>query len=130
MRIAFADTGYWVALLNPRDALHQDARSATRRLGIEHLITTDEVLVEVLAFFCAYGAAMRRSTVRLVRQLLHDPRVEVLPQTHASFLDGLAFYAGREDKEYSLVDCGSMRAMRPRHLAEAPTPHHPVEQAG
>ncbi len=25
MRAVFADTGYWVALLNPRDELHQKA---------------------------------------------------------------------------------------------------------
>jgi predicted nucleic acid-binding protein len=42
---------------------------------------------------------------------LADPLVMVRPQTHQSFLDGLALYKARLDKEYSLTDCISMNVM-------------------
>jgi len=33
MERVFADTGYWIALLNPRDDLHEQALAASRDLG-------------------------------------------------------------------------------------------------
>jgi len=130
MRTVFADTGYWVGLLNPRDRWHEQARSATQRLGIARLVTTDEVLSEVLAFFSGYGAAMRQSAARLVRQLLHDLRITVIPQTRISFLDGLTLYEERADNGYSLVDCVSMLAMKEQSLAEVLTNDHHFAQEG
>jgi hypothetical protein len=44
----FADTFYWVALLNPRDAVHARVTSFDSSLGTARLVTTDEVLTEVL----------------------------------------------------------------------------------
>ena len=38
MKRVFADTGYWVALLNPRDDLHQKALELSQKMG---LIETD-----------------------------------------------------------------------------------------
>jgi predicted nucleic acid-binding protein len=40
----FADTFYWVALLSPRDAFHNQAFAITAKLGKTKIITTDEVL--------------------------------------------------------------------------------------
>lgn len=34
MKIVFADTGYWIAILNPGDELHQKAREITNSLKI------------------------------------------------------------------------------------------------
>jgi hypothetical protein len=47
-RLLFADTFYWIALLNPRDAFHAVALSYGRTLGSTRHVTTDLVLVEVL----------------------------------------------------------------------------------
>jgi len=33
MKTAFADTGYWIALLNPRDELHDKALQVSRDLA-------------------------------------------------------------------------------------------------
>jgi hypothetical protein len=41
-----ADTGFWVALLNPRDDLHQQAKSSTAQIH-EPLIPTLPVITEV-----------------------------------------------------------------------------------
>jgi predicted nucleic acid-binding protein len=42
----------------------------------------------------------------------------VLPQSAQSFQAGLALYQARPDKEYSLVDCVSMEAMRQEGITE------------
>ena len=52
MRKVFVDTVYWVAIVNPRDSLHQVAAKERRRLGEDILmVTTDEVLIEFLTAF-------------------------------------------------------------------------------
>ncbi len=41
MRKIFADTGYWIALLNPDDALHQKARSLTISLKNVPIVSSE-----------------------------------------------------------------------------------------
>ena len=45
-------------------------------------------------------------------------------------MTGLAFYASRADKAYSLVDCISMLAMRQMGLTEVLTNDHHFTQEG
>lgn len=130
MRELFVDTWFWVARFNKHDQHHQAALTAQRRLGRARLITTDEVLVEVLTSLSGYGAATRTAAARAVRQLLAGEVVEVLPQTRESFLAGLKLYEDRPDKEYSLTDCISMQAMRQRGLTEVLTQDHHFSQEG
>jgi hypothetical protein len=54
-RVLFADAFYWVALLNPGDAFHARVVAFSRTLGTAGLVTTDEVLTEVLNWFAASG---------------------------------------------------------------------------
>jgi hypothetical protein len=54
----FADTFYWVALLNRRDSANRAVLEFSRTLGSSTLITTDEVLIELLAF-CASDQQLR-----------------------------------------------------------------------
>lgn len=42
MALVFADTGYWIALWNPRDALHQGAMTLADSLGDDETRTTLE----------------------------------------------------------------------------------------
>jgi predicted nucleic acid-binding protein len=95
---AFADTFHWVALADRRDAWH----AAARRLAVEHgpagVVTTDEVLIEFLAFFAEQGARWREAAVRLVQTVLDSPEVEVVPQSRDSFRAGFDLYARRPDK--------------------------------
>ena len=121
MRTAFGDTSYWVALLDPNDQWHETAKATREALGDSRIVTTDEVLGEVLTFLASLGPRLRGSAVRFARGILHDPRVEVLPQTRDSFLAGLGLYEERPDKEYSLTDCISMATMWRRGLSEVLT---------
>ena len=54
-RRVFADTFYWLALLNPRDAFHARATALGRTLASVGFVTTDEVLTEVLDAVCGAG---------------------------------------------------------------------------
>ena len=73
---------------------------------------------------------MRQRAVNLVRRMLSDPNFTVLPQTHASFLEGLTLYEQRPDKHYSLTDCISMNVMRRHALIEVLTHDRHFEQEG
>jgi predicted nucleic acid-binding protein len=94
------------------------------------LITTEEVLSEFLTAVSAHGDHTRRLACRLVREILNDPGIEVVAQSHESFLAGLALYERRPDKEYSLVDCISMNVMRQNQVQEILTHDRHFSQEG
>jgi predicted nucleic acid-binding protein len=50
MTAVFADTFYWVALTDPDDALYKQAAELESRFALTSIVTTDEVLSEVLMF--------------------------------------------------------------------------------
>src|SRR5947209_4330406 len=129
-RQTFADTFYWLALLNPRDAAHSRARVLSRTVGAAGVVTTDEVLTEVLATMSGGGPYWRGMAVRAVRRLLNVRSVEVVPQDRAGFLDALDFYERRLDKGYSLVDCRSMLIMSSRGITEVLTNDRHFSQEG
>ena len=55
----FADTGYWIGLLNPRDQLHSIAVAMRRTLSNHQIITTEMILTELLNHASGLGPAMR-----------------------------------------------------------------------
>jgi predicted nucleic acid-binding protein len=130
MRSVFADSLYWIAVARPGDPWSAAARKARAELGDVRIITTDEVLAEFLTALCAGGPKLRRQAASIVREIISNPMVKVIPQSRDSFLGGLKFYELRGDKEYSLVDCTSMNAMRSESAAEILTNDHHFEQEG
>lgn len=131
MKVIFGDTSYWVALIDQRDQWHDAAAAISKSLANDSLITTDEVLTEVLAFFSAFDPRMRKYVSDFVVDVVTNQRyVEVVEQTRASFLAGLALYERRPDKSYSLVDCISMQLMKAAGLAEVLTSDHHSTQEG
>jgi predicted nucleic acid-binding protein len=59
MREVFVDTSFFVAILNPKDRMHQRAERVGRSLGRVPLVTTDGVLTEVL--HCSQPGPGRRT---------------------------------------------------------------------
>ncbi len=55
MKRVFADTSYWVAVINPSDQWAQAAQRATAEIGKASILTSVLVLVEVLNFFSSRG---------------------------------------------------------------------------
>lgn len=130
MKQLFADTFYWIASINPGDDWHHRAKALTATLDQIQIVTTDEVLTEVLTFFSARGRSMRLRAVQLVKGLMNNPNVLVLPQTRDSFLAGIQLYESRPDKEYSLPDCISMNTLRGLSITEVLTHDKHFTQEG
>jgi len=130
MNALFADTVYWVAVFRYRDPWKAAALRAREAAGSARLVTTDEVLTEMLDAFSAVGPLSRLHASRFVRGIFSYPDVEVIPQSRDSFLKGLALYEARLDKGYSLTDCISMAAMRAASLTHVLTNDHHFLQEG
>ena len=130
MRVVFADAFYWIVMTVPHDPWVEIATRVGAELGTPHLVTTDEVLAEFLSYLSSRGPYLRRLGAELVRRVLEDEEVTVLPQSRESFLRGLNLFEERLDKGYSLVDCISMNAMRAEGIAEVFTNDHHFEQGG
>jgi len=130
MKTIFADTFYWVALINDRDNWHERVVLKTRELKQIKIITTDEVCIEVLNNLSGYGESVRRRTWQLFQGLQNNPNILILPQTRQSFESGLELYKIRPDKGYSLTDCISMQTMRQRNITEILTHDKHFAQEG
>jgi len=130
MRRVFADAHYWVAILNDQDQSHAAAQVISQALQGVSLVTTDEALTEVLAFFCERGRFLRQSAVAFVDRIMSNPDIEVRPQSRHSFLTGVALYKARPDKEYTLTDCVSMNVMRAEGITEILTHDGHFKQEG
>src|SRR5215472_5957652 len=101
MRRFFVDTFYLIALSNRRDQWHRRVVTFSRTLRDVRLYTVDEVLAKFLTFSSTSGVHIRTRASQTVRQALQDPQWTVFPQSRASFLEALALYESRPDKEYS-----------------------------
>lgn len=130
MKRVFADASYWIALINPKDRWRGRAGEVSRSLGARLLLTTDEVLIEVLNYFAEWGDAMRQAAVINVQEILLNRNVIVIPSSRDGFTSGLSLYRARLDKGYSLTDCISMNTMREQHLTDVLTSDHHFTQEG
>lgn len=130
MRVVFADTSYWIALLNSRDSLHRKASTLSTFLRRTQIVTSEMVLAEFLNDFSGRGPYFRKIAVGLVEDLRRDPQIVIVSQTSPQFQNALFLYAERHDKTWSLTDCASFRIMGRDGLTRALTHDHHFEQAG
>jgi predicted nucleic acid-binding protein len=130
MRSIFADTGYWIALINPHDNLHDKAMTVGAQLGPCNFVTSEMVLVEVLNMFAERGAHLREAAFKAVRAIKDSVRTDVVPQTRQLFQDALALYSQRSDKSWSMTDCASFTIMGQRGIVDALTHDRDFEQNG
>jgi predicted nucleic acid-binding protein len=127
MTTVFADTVYFIALLNPADQLHPQARALSNNPP-GALLTTEFVLTEV-------GDALSRPEhrarfARLLRLIQVQPDAEVVAASTLLFQQGCALHAQRADKQWSLTDCTSFVVMHQRAVVQALTCDHHFAQAG
>jgi predicted nucleic acid-binding protein len=130
VRRVFADTGYWLALVNPNDDLHQNALNTSRSLGPVLTVTSEPVLTELLNDFGQRGPELRKAAAGLIEQLKKNPNCEVVPWTAHLFHAGFLLYKQRRDKDWSLTDCTSFVIMHERNIAESLAHDKHFEQAG
>lgn len=130
MKQIFADTFYWLALLNPGDDWHQRALEETRKNPNRYLVVTDGILDEVLNYASTRGSLMRHKALVLCIRLIQDPNIEVVPYTPELRASGLELYGQRSDKAYSLTDCISMVVMKQMGIDQVLTHDHHFTQEG
>jgi predicted nucleic acid-binding protein len=127
MNLAFADTYFFLALLDTREPRHQDALLAARDPSLR-IVTSEWVLVE---FGNAYShPADRPDFVATYQSLLNHPRVTIVPADSQLLQRGVDLFEQRPDKEWSLVDCLSFVIMGDLSITDALTGDRHFEQAG
>ncbi len=130
MKAVFADTGYWLALLNARDALHKKAVTLSGQLSSVQLVTTEMVFAELLNSLSGGNSRERRAVVSAVQGFGRSDSVVVVPQTSEQFTQALERYKQSADKNWSLTDCASFQIMEAEHITAALTHDHHFVQAG
>jgi len=123
----FVDTSYLLAILDPRDALHDRALDWARHVK-EGLLGSEYVLWEVVN---ACSKPINRPRIQaLVAHLRASPQFEIVAASADMFEAGLVLHAERSDKEWSLTDCISFLIMQKLGLTQALTFDLHFEQAG
>jgi uncharacterized protein len=129
MRQVFADTGYWIALVNPRDQIHAKAISVTQQISPVRILTCEMVLAEVLNSF-SDGGPLRQAVGGMVQRLRSNRDVIIVPQTSEQFENALRRYKQAPDKSWSLTDCASFQVMEAEQIQAALTHDQHFAQAG
>lgn len=126
MNAVFADTFYFLALINERDAAHPKAIlfDATTR----PLVTTAWVLTEVGDALSA--PENRPAFLQLLETLQASPDARIFGPTEELFNRGVELFRQRVDKEWSLTDCISFVVMNNEQVTDALTGDRHFEQAG
>jgi predicted nucleic acid-binding protein len=127
MTAVFADSYYFLALVNRKDKAHRKS-VAHSRSSDRPLVTTDWVLMEVGDALCRERD--RAVFLSLLEDLSKDPDLVVVRADAATFDKAVALFAARPDKEWSLTDCTSFVVMQQQGLSDALTADHHFEQAG
>ncbi len=127
MKEVFADTFYFLALLDRRDAHHLRVLDfATGFHG--SLVTTRWVLAE--AANALGGSPVRAAAARMLQRVEEDAGFRVVAGSDKLYERGLALFATPPDKQWSLTDCISFVVMADEGLADALTADRHFEQAG
>jgi hypothetical protein len=75
MRTIFADTFYWVELLNPNDSWYLRVIDYTQVLSDSRLILSDGIIDEIFAHYSKMGTLMRSKSLELYQSMLKDPKI-------------------------------------------------------
>jgi predicted nucleic acid-binding protein len=127
MKPVFADTSYYLALVNRSDPRHERTVDLAENL-LGRVFVTQYILIEL-------GSALSHGPDRLVfldllEDLHRDDSITIIPANEALFQQGVGLFAARPDKDWSLVDCISFVVMKQRRLQEALTTDRHFVQAG
>ena len=126
MTPVFADTFFFLALLNAQDHAHDQARAAN---AVDRpVITSAWILIELADHLC--DEANRCLFGQAIDAIHADSRYEVIPVDQATLDAATQLYRQRLDKSWSLTDCTSFVLMHQRNIAEALTGDRHFKQAG
>lgn len=130
MKRVFADTGYWIALLDPQDTLHSKAINLSITFTQVQIYTSEMVLTEILNHFSKRGNFLRYAAANLIESLQENPTITIISQTDIIFQQALILYKQRPDQAWSHTDCSSFCIMQQQNILEALAYDKHFEQAG
>lgn len=124
MKKLFADANYWVAVLNPKDDLHNLAMSTSTMIAKCQIITSEFVLIEMMKLMLHEnrgGVHLKKKAFETVQLLRKDPNVQIVAATSILFQKACKVYLDFEDKEWDIIDCSSYIIMKEQEITEALT---------
>ena len=121
----FADTFYWLAVLNPDDAYHAAAMEIVLP---GRPVTSRAVQIEVMDALCEHR--VRRLASRFWQECGDDAELTIISLDDGLLHAAAALFSMRPDKHWSMTDCISFEIMRQRKITDALTADHHFEQAG
>jgi uncharacterized protein len=123
----FLDTGYIIALINPKDQYHTSAIALAERYDGSSLLTTSAILLEI-------GNALSRNykaeSIQVLHHLLNDESTTIVQLTPESLIQSFDRYQQYPDKQWGLVDCFSFVTMEKYQVRQALTFDRHFTQAG
>jgi predicted nucleic acid-binding protein len=124
----FLDTAYVLALLNPNDIYHKQAKALLPSMRVAHEVwITEAVLIEIGN---ALARSNRSAAVAFINSCYVTPNVKVVSVDSALLRRAIDLYHSRKDKEWGLTDCISFIVMEDQGLTEALTTDEHFQQAG
>ncbi|HMB95067.1 MAG TPA: hypothetical protein VKK61_03425 [Tepidisphaeraceae bacterium] len=127
MTAVFADTFFYLALLNPRDAAHERALAISDKLTAP-MLTTEFILLEIADALASPNE--RPKFLELIQSLRSSSSATVVPASRDLFELGMDLYRRRPDKDWPLTDCISFVVMTNHGVVDALTGDAHFVQAG
>jgi uncharacterized protein len=122
----FADSFYWIALLNPYDGFHASVQDYSAG---ERLVTSLAVQLEVLDAFSG-STYLRKLGGHFWEGCRENSNITVIPLDTPLLDQAVQLYQSRPDKTWSCTDCISFVIMRQRMIKLALTADQHFQQAG
>jgi uncharacterized protein len=123
----FADTAYFIALLNGKDTAHDLALHYARQ-SFRLIAVTEFILLELADAFSR--PPDRGDCLSMDRHVRSNPCYTVLPASSELLQRGRDLFAARPDKAWSLTDCTSFVVMQELGITDALTTDQHFTQAG
>lgn len=123
----FLDTGYYIALFDGADALHDRAARWSLKIN-EPLVVTEYVLLETINHFSKQN--LRPRAIRIIDIVMRDEGHLVVSVDERLLQKGMELFRQSSDKSWSLTDCVSFEVMQSRNITRALAYDHHFEQAG
>lgn len=127
MSESFADTSYFLALLNPDDRHHRSAVLISEDPHLK-IVTTDLVVVEVGNFLSKSNT--RHLFAFFLKNMLAQPRIRMISSSPELIRKACDLHVSRTDKSWSVTDGSSFVLMEEQKLSDVLTSDVHFRQAG
>lgn len=117
----FMDTAFVLALLNPKDPFHHEAKALIPRVrAAREIWSHDGILIEVA----------NSPAGDFIERVYKTANTKIAAVTRKLVKQALELYGKRLDKAWGLTDCMSFVLMQEEGLSDALTMDHHFDQAG